>query len=149
MICYKKFLIAILIFLFVFCFTSSVFGAVTTVDPTEQYVTSEGGYGQQNDNGFLSLQQYQLNIQNRFIAKLHTHIGENNYKSLVRRLYDQIRGIGSNGKFLYFSEQYSGYEASYNVYMSYLGDLRKGVANGYTIINETFSNVATLTRYFL
>ena len=55
----KKFFIAILIFLFVFCFTSSVFAAnPQPVDPTGSFTTSQGGYSEQRDNVYYTLLEY-------------------------------------------------------------------------------------------
>lgn len=149
MICYKKFFIAILIFLFVFCFTSSVFAAnPQPVDPTGSFITSEGGYSEQRDNVYYTLLEYQANVQRRFITKCYSHIGDVDYKNMLNTLYNQMGGYGANGKFFVFLEQYQGYDGAYIVYMSYTGDLSRSVANQFVIDNTAFSHVATYTGTF-
>ena len=149
MICYKKFFIAILIFLFVFCFTSSVFAAnPQPVDPTGSYTTSQGGYSEQRDNVYYTLLEYQANVQRRFISKCYANIDNSSYRPVLVRLYDQFKGLGSNGKFFVFSETYSGYDSSYTVYTSYTGDLSRSVTNQFVIDNTAFSHVATYTGTF-
>lgn len=149
MICYKKFFIVILIFLFVFCFTSSVFATnPQPVDPTDSFTTSQGGYSEQRDNVYYTLLEYQANVQRRFISKCYANINNSSYRSVLVRLYDQFQGLGSNGKFFVFSENYSGYDSSYTVYTSYTGDLSRSVTNQFVIDNTAFSHVATYTGTF-
>lgn len=145
----KKFFIAILIFLFVFCFTSSVFATnPQPVDPTGSFTTSQGGYSEQRDNVYDTLLEYQANVQRRFISKCYANIDNSSYKTVLVRLYDQFKGMGSNGKFFVFSENYSGYDSSYTVYTAYTGDLSRSVTNQFVIDNTAFSHVATYTGTF-
>lgn len=145
----NKFFIAILIFLFVFCFTSSVFAAnPQPVDPTGSYTNSQGGYSEQRDNVYYTLLEYQANVQRRFISKCYANIDNSAYRSVLVRLYDQFKGLGSNGKFFVFSETYSGYDSSYTVYTSYTGDLSRSVTNQFVIDNTSFTHVATYTGTF-
>lgn len=149
MICYKKFFIAILIFLFVFCFTSSVFAAnPQPVDPTGSFTTSQGGYSEQRDNVYYTLLEYQANVQRRFITKCYSHINDSSYKNMLNTLYNQMGGYGANGKFFVFLEQYKGYDGAYSVYTSYTGDLSRSVTNQFVIDNTAFSHVATYTGTF-
>ena len=149
MICYKKFFIAILIFWFVFCFTSCVFATnPQPVDPTGSFTTSQGGYSEQRDNVYYTLLEYQANVQRRFITKCYSHINDSSYKNMLNTLYNQMAGYGANGKFFVFLEQYKGYDGAYSVYMSYTGDLSCSVTNQFVIDNTTFSHVATYTGTF-
>lgn len=149
MTCCRKFFIAILIFLFVFCFTSSVFATnPQPVDPTGSFTTSQGGYSEQLDNVYYTLLEYQANVQRRFISKCYANINNSSYRPVLARLYDQFQGFGSNGKFFVFSENYSGYDSSYTIYTSYTGDLSCSVTNQFVIDNTAFSHVATYTGTF-
>ena len=92
MICYKKFFIAILIFLFVFCFISFVFATnQQLVDPIGSFVTSQGGNSEQRDNVYYTLLEYQANVQRRFISKCYANINNSSYRPVLVRLYDQFQ----------------------------------------------------------
>lgn len=147
MIYFKKFLIVILIFLFVFSFSSISF-AVQPVDPTGDFVTSEGGYSEQRDNVYYTLLEYQANVQRRFITKCYANIDNTSYRNMLIALYNQFQGFGANGKFFVIDETYSGYDSSYIIYTSYTGDLSRSVVNQYVIDNTAFSHVATYTGTF-
>lgn len=149
MTCFKKFFISILIFLFIFCFTSFVFSTnPQPVDPTGSFITTQGGYSEQRDNVYYTLLEYQANVQRRFITKCYANINNSSYRTMLNALYHQMDGYGSNGKFFVFVEQYKGYAGSYAVYTSYTGDLTRGVANQYIADNTAFAHVATYTGTF-
>lgn len=147
MICYNRILFFLLIFVFLFC-TFSFAGNPQPVDPTGSFTTSQGGYSEQRDNVYYTLLEYQANVQRRFISKCYANINNSSYRPVLVRLYDQFKGLGSNGKFFVFSENYSGYDSSYTVYTSYTGDLSRSVTNQFVIDNTAFSHVATYTGTF-
>lgn len=147
MICCKKFLFLLFIFISLF----STFSFATNpqpVDPTGSFTTTQGGYSEQRDNVYYTLLEYQANVQRRFITKCYANINNSSYRTMLNALYQQMDGYGSNGKFFFILEQYKGYDGSYAVYTSYTGDLSRGVANQYIADNTAFSHVATYTGTF-
>lgn len=147
MICCKKFLF--LLFIFISLFSTFSFAAnPQPVDPTGSFTTTQGGYSEQRDNVYYTLLEYQANVQRRFIAKCYANINNSSYRTMLNALYRQMDGYGANGKFFVIVEQYKGYDGSYAVYTSYTGDLSRGVANQYIADNTAFSHVATFTGTF-
>lgn len=147
MTCCKRILFLLFIFIFLF-FTFSFATNPQPVDPTDSFVTSEGGYSEQRDNVYYTLLQYQSNVQRRFITKCYANINNSSYRTMLNVLYKQMDGYGSNGKFFVILEQYKGYSGSYVVYTGYTGDLSRSVANQYIVDNTAFSHVATYTGTF-
>ena len=144
MICYKKILFFLLIFVFLFCTCSLC--AETNTNPTSG---GGGTIGQQNDNEFQTLMDIQTAEQNRFILELYSRKKhDNNCFNLVGRLWNQLTGLGANGKFLYVKEYFTGYAKRYDFYMSYLGDLTKKCQSSYIYGNQAFPNTTVVTGTF-
>lgn len=146
MICFKKFLFLLLIFIFLFCTLS--FGAEVNNNPTSG---AGGTIAQQNDNEFQTLMYIQQSVQNRFINALYAKKGVDtaNANSLVQLLFTQFSSLGSNGKFLYFEENKKGYnDSNYLVYISYFGDLIKRCDSAYIYGNQAFPNTSVLSGTF-
>ena len=144
MTCYKKILFLLLIFLLFFSCLS--FAAETNTNPTSG---GGGTIGQQNDNEFQTLMDIQTAAQNRFILELYSRKKhDNNCFNLVARLWNQLTGLGANGKFLYIKEYFKGYDKRYEVYMSYLGDLTKSCQSSYIYGNQAFPNTTVVSGTF-
>lgn len=144
MICYKKILFFLLIFVFLFCTCSLC--AETNTNPTSG---GGGTIAQQNDNEFETLMNIETSVQNRFILELYAlKNSDNNCKTLVSRLFNQISGLGANGKFIYIKENFSGYSKRYDVYMAYLSELTKSCQTAYIYGNQAFPNTSMLSGTF-
>lgn len=143
MICYKKILFFLLIFVFLFC--SCSFCAETLVNPTS------GGGGTlafQNDNEYMTLMSIQEAIESRFIAQLYARQSDAQANALVQRLFVQFKSLGGDGKFLYIKENNSGASKQYEVYTSYTGSLTKKCVSSYSYHNVVFSNCPVLSGEF-
>lgn len=144
MTCYKKILFFLLIFMLLFCPFSLC--AETNTNPTSG---GGGTIGQQNDNEFQTLMDIQQATQNRFILELYALKNtDNNCKTLVSRLFNQMSGLGANGKFIYIKENFSGYSKRYDVYISYLSELTKSCQSAYIYGNQAFPNTTVLSGTF-
>lgn len=144
MICYKRILFFLLIFMLLFCTCSLC--AETNTNPTSG---GGGTIGQQNDNEFETLMNIETSVQTRFILELYAlKNSDNNCKTLVSRLFNQISGLGANGKFIYIKENFSGYSKRYDVYMSYLSELTKSCQTAYIYGNQAFPNTSMLSGTF-
>lgn len=144
MICYKKILFLLLIFVFLFCTCSLC--AETNTNPTSG---GGGTIGQQNDNEFETLMNIETSVQNRFILELYAlKNSDNNCNTLVSRLFNQMSGLGANGKFIYIKENFVGYSKRYDVYMAYLSELTKSCQTAYIYGNQAFPNTTVLSGTF-
>lgn len=143
MICYKKILFFLLIFLFLFCTCS--FCSETLVNPTSG---AGGPLAFQNDNQFLTFQQIEENIQNDFIQVLISRKGtDNNANGLVNRIWQLFQGHGGNA-FIYVQDNLSSYGDRYVVYSGYLTAMTKSCVSGYSYANLNFTNVPVINGTF-
>lgn len=144
MICYKRILFFLLIFMLLFCTFSLC--AETNTNPTSG---GGGTIGQQNDNEFQTLMDIQQATQERFILELYAlKNSDNNCNTLVSRIFNQFSGLGADGKFIYIEENFVGYSKRYTVYMSYLNGLTKKCQNSYIYGNQAFPNTTVLSGTF-
>lgn len=143
MICYKKILFFLLIFVFLFC--SCSFCAETNVNPT---AGGGGTLGFQNDNEYMTLMSIQEAIQSRFINQIYARQTDEQANALVQRLFVQFKSLGGDGKFLYIKENNSGASKQYEVYTSYTGSLTKKCVDSYSYHNVVFPNCPVLSGEF-
>ena len=134
--------ILVILFIFLFIFTSVCFGA-TIVNPTDV----QQGIGVQYDNAYLTLYNMQYNTQTEFINYCYANFTNPKVKKVVSVIYSQFAGLGLNGKFMSITEP-TNESVLFIVYFSFLGNCTSSVMN-YSLSDRIgFANVPCLSGTF-